>query len=92
MFKLLLALFAVSATAYMPAVPASKLSQSKFTGERPSYAAPAPVAARSSDVSMSAVTRRDADGNPITNFEYFDAIWLGIALLPWLALLVTNPF
>ena len=26
------------------------------------------------------------------NYEYFDPIWVGIVLLPWVALLVTNPF
>ena len=93
MFKLFIAFLAVGASAYnMPAMGASQLSQSKLAGARASYTAPMPVAARSSEVSMSAITRRDADGNPITNFEMFDAVWMGIVLLPWVALLVANPF
>jgi len=88
----LLAALVASASAYAPAMPGTKLSQSKFAGARASYAAPVPATTRSSDATMSAITRRDADGNPITNYDYFDPIWVGILLLPWVALLVTNPF
>lgn len=80
-----------SATAYVPtAAPASKLAQSKFVGARPSFAAA--EITRSSEVSMNAVTERDADGNPVTHYEMFDPIMLGIWLLPWMTLLITNPF
>merc|ERR1711918_93682 len=92
MFRsLVVALCLASASAYVPtAMPASKLASSKFVGERPSFAVPAE--GRSSEVSMSAVTERDADGNPVTHYEMFDVFWLGVVLTPWLALLVTNPF
>ena len=90
MMKLLVALFAVSASAYMPAVPGSQLTQSKLA--RSSYAAPMPEVVRSSQVSMSAVTERDADGNPVTHYDMIDPIYLAIVAAPWLFLLVTNPF
>ena len=86
----LFALLAVGAAGFSPAaVPATKLAQSKVVGAE---VAPTPVVARSSEAQMSAVTERDADGNPVTHFEMFDPVWLGITLTPWLALLVTNPF
>ena len=93
MFRtLVLALCVASASAYVPAaVTGTKLTQSKLAGARPSFAAPV-LEERSSVVSMSAVTERDADGNPVTHYEMFDVFWLGICLTPWLALLVTNPF
>ena len=91
MMKLLVAIFAVGASAYVPAMPGSALAQSKIAS-RPQYTAPTPVVARSSNVEMSAVTERDADGNPVTHFEMFDAIWLVVVLLPYTALLVTNPW
>jgi len=72
------------------AVPGSKLAQSKFAGARPEFAPAADV--RTSSVSMSAVTERDADGNPVTHYEMFDPFWLLIVLTPYLALLVLNPF
>jgi len=71
-------------------VPGTKLAQSKFVGAKPNFAVPAEV--RTTEVSMSAVTERDADGNPVTHYEMFDVFWLGICLTPWLALLVLNPF
>ena len=92
MFRaLVVALCIASASAYVPtAVAGTKLTQSKLAGARPSFAMPTEV--RTAEVSMSAVTERDADGNPVTHYEMFDVFWLGIALTPWLALLVTNPF
>lgn len=91
MFKLLLAFLAVGASAYMPAVPGTKLAQSKLAQQ--SFAAPPmPAVARSSVAQMNAVTERDADGNPVTHFEMLDAIWLGVIATPFLYLLVTNPF
>jgi hypothetical protein len=47
---------------------------------------------RSKKVSMNAVTERDADGNPVTHYEMFDPIYVVVCLLPYLALLVLNPF
>jgi hypothetical protein len=47
---------------------------------------------RSKKVSMNAVTERDADGNPVTHYEMFDPIYFVVVLLPYLALLVLNPF
>merc|ERR1711988_2040171 len=90
MFRaLVVALCIASASAYVPTAAAgSKLTQSKI-GARLSYAVPAEV--RTVAPTMSAVTERDADGNPVTHFEMFDPIRLGIQLLPWLALLVLNP-
>ena len=90
MFKLLLAFLAVGSTsAFAPAMGA-KLAQSKVAGARAEV--PMPVAQRSAAPQMSAVTERDADGNPVTHYEMFDAIWMAIVLLPYTALLVTNPF
>ena len=91
MFKLLVAIFAVSASAYMPAVPGSQLAQSKVAA-RPQYTAPMPVVSRSSAVEMSAVTERDADGNPVTHYDMLDVVYLAICAAPWMFLLVTNPF
>ena len=64
----------------------SKLAQQSFA------APPMPAVARSSVAQMNAVTERDADGNPVTHYEMFDVFWVGLALAPWLALLITNPF
>jgi hypothetical protein len=92
MFKnLILAVLALGASAYVPAMPGTQLAASKVAA-RPQYTAPMPAAMRSSEVSMSAVTERDADGNPVTHFEMFDVFWIGIILVPWLTLLVANPF
>ena len=91
MFKLLCAVFAVSASAYVPAMaPGSQLGASKIASSQ--YAAPMPVAPRSAEPTMSAVTERDADGNPVTHFDMIDPIYLAIVSAPWLFLLVTNPF
>eukprot|EP00966_Prymnesium_polylepis_P091660 2121699-Prymnesium_polylepis.1 len=73
MFRaLVVALCLASTAAYVPAaVPGTKLAQSKFAGARPTYT-PAAEVVRTADVSMSAVTERDADGNPVTHFEMLD--------------------
>ena len=90
--KICLALVFVGAQAFAPAA-APMLAQSKFASARPQYTAPMPVpAARTSGPEMNAVTEWDADGNPVTHYEMFDAIWLAIVILPWVALLVANPF
>ena len=56
--------------------------------QQPVYAAPV----RSSEPTMSAVTEWDADGNPVTHYEMFDPIKLAVQMLPWIGLLVVNPF
>ena len=71
-------------------MPGTKLAQSKFVNARPSFTAAEVV--RTSDATMSAVTERDADGNPVTHFEMFDPIRLVVQILPWAALLAANPF
>ena len=86
MQKLLIALFVIGAAAYMPASP-GMLAQSKVAAS----AMPAAVA-RAPAASMSAVTEWDADGNPVTHFEMFDPLRAVIQLLPWITLLVLNPF
>lgn len=77
-----------SAAAFSPAAVPGALSQSKVAA---SYTAPAPIAPRA-ELQMSAVTERDADGNPVTHYEMLDPIYLVIAATPWIALLATNPF
>mmetsp|Transcript_41317 Transcript_41317/g.102736 ORF Transcript_41317/g.102736 Transcript_41317/m.102736 type:complete len:93 (+) Transcript_41317:66-344(+) len=88
---LLVALCLGTANAYVPTTAGAKLALSKVTGSRPSFTLPS-VDTRSSDPIMSAVTERDADGNPVTHYEMFDVFWLVIAMAPWLTLLVLNPF
>ena len=93
MFRaLVVALCIASTAAYVPTMaPSTKLTQSKLaSGARPNFAMPAEV--RAPEASMSAVTEYDADGNPVTHYEMFDVFWVGLALAPWLALLITNPF
>jgi hypothetical protein len=50
------------------------------------------LAKRSGEVSMEIIVNRDEDGNPITNYEMFDPIHIGVMLVPFLALLIINPF
>jgi len=57
-----------------------------------STAAAALTYRRNKEIFMNAPARLDADGNPIIETEMFDAIYLVIALVPWVALLVINPF
>jgi hypothetical protein len=90
MARLLVAFFAVSASAYVPMAPGAALTRSKVASS--SFATEAPVVSRTTEASMSAVTRRDADGNPITNMELFDPIYAAIAIGAFTALLVANPF
>jgi len=47
---------------------------------------------RGKKITMNAPARLDADGNPITEYEMFDIFWVVVALTPYLALLVLNPF
>jgi len=54
--------------------------------------APSAGVQRGSDIVMSPPFEFDKDGNPVTQPLELDPIWMAIALLPWLALLVTNPF
>ena len=90
MYKVVFALFAVSAEAFSPtAMPAGSVVARQTVA--PTYAPLAP-AARAPAAQMSAVTERDADGNPVTHFEMFDPIRLVVQILPWAALLAANPF
>lgn len=92
MFRaVVLALCLASTSAYMPTLAGSQLTQSKLAGARPTFAMPV-TETRTVEPSMSAVTERDADGNPVTHYEMFDVFWLVVVMVPWLALLVTNPF
>jgi len=47
---------------------------------------------RGKAITMNAPARLDANGNPIIETEMFDVFWLVIALVPWVILLVLNPF
>jgi len=90
MYKVVFALFAVSAEAFSPtAMPAGSVVARQTVA--PTYAPLAPEA-RAPAAQMSAVTERDADGNPVTHFEMFDPIRLVVQILPWAALLAANPF
>lgn len=88
--KLLVACFAVGASAYVPMAPGAALTRSKVASS--SYAQAPVVALRTAEVSMNAVTERDADGNPVTQMSMIDPIYLAVCLAPFLYLLVTNPF
>ena len=89
MMKMLLACLALSASAFTPApMVGSQLAQSKLA--QPRYTAPAP-ATRVSEVNM-LVTERDADGNPVTHAQMFDPIYYVVVLIPYLYLLIANPF
>lgn len=88
----LVALCLASTTAYTPAaMTGSKLAHSSVAGARPTYVMPT-MDSRSSEITMSAVTERDANGKPVTHYEMFEVGWVVVALAPWLALLVLNPF
>jgi hypothetical protein len=49
------------------------------------YAVPQP---RVASPAMSAVTERDADGNPVTHYEMFDPVYIGIISVFFLGVLV----
>ena len=67
MFKLVLALFVVGASAFSPAA-GSRMMQSRVVSAAAPVAAE-PMAARAPMVAMNAVTEYDADGNPVVQFS-----------------------
>ena len=80
-----LALAFCAVAAYVPSLAASQLSASRVAPAA-SPMLPAAAPADRAAVMMSG----NKEGPPDT--EMFDPIYLAIACLPWVALLVTNPF
>jgi len=76
MFRfLLLAVIASMAAAFVVPAAMPRLAASQTFAE-PAQAAIVPRAA----LEMSAVTERDADGNPVTHTEMFDPIWVVVTI------------
>ena len=67
MFKFVCALFVSAAAGFSPAAVGSRLVQSVVTPAAAPLAAQA--VARVPELAMSAVTERDADGNPVVHAE-----------------------
>ena len=91
MFKLLLAFLAVGTQAFSPAAAGSLVTQSRVAPQPHMYASPLAGAP------SRAVVPTRSDQSQITMseeilYEMFDPIYVGIVLLPFLALLITNPF
>jgi hypothetical protein len=90
-------LFMPSARYGQPVQQAVASPQAVYYGEASGYQMPMeevyyPYAAvaqpRVAGPAMNAVTERDADGNPVTHYEMFDPVWLGIVLVFFLGVLV----
>jgi hypothetical protein len=64
MFRFVLSLLVAGASAFAPI--GSAIAQSRLAAPA---ASAAPLVARASVTAMSAVTERDADGNPVVHFE-----------------------
>lgn len=86
MFKFLFALLALGAAAFSPA--GSAIAQSRVVAAAAAPLAAEPAVARASSVAMSAVTERDADGNPVTHMDMFDPVATVVQLTPFLFLLL----
>lgn len=71
MFKVVLACLAVGAAAFSPAAAGSRIVQSQVVASAAPLAEP--MVARAPIVSMSAVTERDADGNPVVHTDMYAA-------------------
>ena len=68
MFRYLLAFLAISSTAGFTAVPASRVVMSRIASTQ---AEPVVVPRVNVAAQMSAVTERDADGNPVVHYEMY---------------------
>mmetsp|Transcript_35154 Transcript_35154/g.92291 ORF Transcript_35154/g.92291 Transcript_35154/m.92291 type:complete len:91 (+) Transcript_35154:58-330(+) len=85
MFRFLIAALAVSSTAAFTPAPVSRIVSSRVASTN---AEPLVFAPRVAEAQMSAVTEKDADGNPVTHYEMFDAGWVVITLGFYSALMV----
>jgi len=84
--KLVAALLVVNAAAFAPApLVGSRVVQSRVA---PAYEAPLALEVRAPAATMSAVTERDADGNPVVHAEMLDVVWVGITMSFFLYLLI----
>jgi len=83
MFRYLLAVLALSSAAAFTPAPVSRIAMSRVIEP----AAPLAVQRVAFAPEMSAVTERDADGNPVVHTEMFDAGWVVVTIGFYSALL-----